>query len=194
MKNWSAVFRVKVTVKVTHFHWMFVSPVFTVKTNVVVFMCYYNKQTICKQNGHNWHSHLWCLGTQLWIFCCTGREAFFVSFIFISSLAVNQPTWPQSLFFLLCLPKPLVAVTKHVLLTDILSDANMNRILARLVTLIPMLCTISSIVLCLKFGGVWETLWIFKLWWIHKINSPTVGNGIRALSLEIQAANFAKLP
>ena len=79
--------------------------------------------------------------------------------------------------------------------------ANRSGILARfvLVALFPQLFTTSGDVLCSKCGGVWETLWIFKVVrWTHKkcmqINkSPTVSNGIRASSFEIWTANLAKL-
>ena len=68
----------------------------------------------------------------------------------------------------------------------------------RLVSLFPLLFTTSGDVLCLKFGGVWETLWIFKVaTWTRnrctKINtSPTVSNGVRASSFEIWTANLAQ--
>ena len=74
-----------------------------------------------------------------------------------------------------------------------------NRILARLVALLLLLFTTSSDVLCLKLGGVWETLWIFKVArWTHnrcmKINkSPTVSNATGALSFMIWTANLAQL-
>ena len=63
--------------------------------------------------------------------------------------------------------------------TSISAYANRNRILARLVASFPLLFTTSSNVFCSKFGGVCETLWIFKfVRWTHdrctKINkSPT---------------------
>ena len=37
-----------------------------------------------------------------------------------------------------------------------------NRILMKLVALFPLLFAASGDVLCSKFGGVWETLWIFS--------------------------------
>ena len=71
----------------------------------------------------------------------------------------------------------------------------------RLIASFPLLFTTSSDVLCSKFGGVWETLWIFKVArWTHnrctKINKSltvTVSNGIRASSFEIWTANLAQL-
>ena len=54
-------------------------------------------------------------------------------------------------------------------------------------------------VVCLKFGEVWETPWIFKVarWMCDrwpKINkSPTVSNGIGASFFEIWTANLAQL-
>ena len=68
----------------------------------------------------------------------------------------------------------------------------------RLVALFPLLFTTSSDVLCLNFGGVWETLWIFKgARWTHyrctKINkSPTVSSVIRASSFDIWTAKLAQ--
>ena len=68
----------------------------------------------------------------------------------------------------------------------------------RLAASFPLWCTTSIDVFCLNFGGVWETLWIFKVVrWTHdrciKINkSPTVSNGIRASSFEIWTANLAQ--
>ena len=62
----------------------------------------------------------------------------------------------------------------------------------------PQQFTTSGDVLCLKFGGVWETLWIFKAaTWTRnrctKINkSPTVSNGVRASSFEIWTANLVQ--
>ena len=82
--------------------------------------------------------------------------------------------------------------------TGIPAYANRNRILARIVALFPLLLTTSGNVLCSKFSGVWEMLWIFKdAGWIRdrctKINkSPTVSNGIRASSFEIWTANLAQ--
>ena len=82
--------------------------------------------------------------------------------------------------------------------TSISAYANRNGTLMRLVASFPLLFTTSGDVLCLKFGGVWETLWIFKVVrWTRskymKINkSPTVSSGVRASSLEIQTGNFAK--
>ena len=75
--------------------------------------------------------------------------------------------------------------------------ANRDGILARLVTSFPLLFTISGDVLCLKFGGVWEMLWIFKVArWTHdrctKINeNPTVSSCIRVSSFVIWTANLA---
>ena len=68
----------------------------------------------------------------------------------------------------------------------------------RLVASFPLLFTTSGDVLCSKFGGVWETLWIFKVARLThdrctKINkSPTVSNGVRASSFEIWTANLAQ--
>ena len=62
----------------------------------------------------------------------------------------------------------------------------------------PLLFTTSSDVLCPKFGGVWETLWIFKVvrWtrdgWTKINKSPAVISGVRALSFEIWTANLAQ--
>ena len=59
--------------------------------------------------------------------------------------------------------------------------------------------TTSGNVLCLKFSGVWETLWIFKVvrWTCDrwpKINKiPAVSNGVGASSFEIWTANLARL-
>ena len=67
----------------------------------------------------------------------------------------------------------------------------------RLVALFPLLFTASGNVLCSKFGGVWETLWIFKVArWTQdrstKMNkSPTVCNGVEASSFEVWTANLA---
>ena len=75
--------------------------------------------------------------------------------------------------------------------------ANRDGILARLVTSFPLLFTISGDVLCLKFGGVWEMLWIFKVarWthdWCTKINkSPTVSSSVRSSSFDILSAKLA---
>ena len=69
----------------------------------------------------------------------------------------------------------------------------------RLVALLLLLFTTSSDVVCLKFGGVWEMLWIYKVarWTCDrctKINkSPTVSKGIGASSFEIQTPNLAQL-
>ena len=69
----------------------------------------------------------------------------------------------------------------------------------RLVASFPLLFTTSSDVVCLKFGGVWETLWIFKVarWTCDRcteINkSPTVSIGVRASSFEIWTANLVQL-
>ena len=82
--------------------------------------------------------------------------------------------------------------------TSISAYANRNGILVRPVASLPLLFTISGNVLCSKFGGVWETLWIFKAArWTHErcpeINkSPTVSSGIRASSSEIWTANLAQ--
>ena len=79
-----------------------------------------------------------------------------------------------------------------------LVDVYANCITGLLVALVPLLCTTSSNVLCLKFGGVLETLWIFKVArWTHdgctKINKiATVSNGIGASSFEIWTANLAQ--
>ena len=67
-----------------------------------------------------------------------------------------------------------------------------------LVALFPLLFTISGNVFCSKFGGVWETLWIFKVArWTHdrciKINkSPTVSNNVGASAAEIWTAILAQ--
>ena len=82
--------------------------------------------------------------------------------------------------------------------TSIPAYANRNGILARLIALFLLLFTTSGNVLCLEFGGVWETLWIFKVVrWTHdtatKINkSPTVSNGVGASSFLIWTANLAQ--
>ena len=61
------------------------------------------------------------------------------------------------------------------------------------------LFTTSGDVLCLKFGWVWETLWIFKVarWTCDrcmKINkSPTVSNGVGASAFKIWTVNLAQL-
>ena len=84
--------------------------------------------------------------------------------------------------------------------TSILAYANRNRILVRLVASFPLLFTTSDDVLCSKFSGVWEMLWIFKVArWTHnrctKINkSPTVSNGIGASSFEIWTGDCSHLP
>ena len=60
------------------------------------------------------------------------------------------------------------------------------------------LFTTSGDVLCLKFGWVWETLWIFKVarWTCDrcmKINkSPTVSNGVGASAFKIWTVNLAQ--
>ena len=82
--------------------------------------------------------------------------------------------------------------------TSITAYANRNGILERLVALFLLLFTTSSDVVCLKFGGVWEMLWIYKVarWTCDrctKINkSPTVSNGVGASSFEIWTANLAQ--
>ena len=76
--------------------------------------------------------------------------------------------------------------------------ANRHGILARLVASFLLWCTTSASVRCSKFGGIWETLWIFKVTrWTHdrcmKINkSPTVSSSIRASSFAIWTANLAQ--
>ena len=76
--------------------------------------------------------------------------------------------------------------------TSISAYANRNGILARLVALFLLLFTTSGDVLCLKFGGVFETLWIFKVArWAHerctKINKRhTVSNGVEASSWDLK--------
>ena len=83
--------------------------------------------------------------------------------------------------------------------TSISAYANRNGILTRLVASFPLLFTTSSSVFCLKFGGVWEMLWIFKVarWtrdWCTKINkSPTVSNSVRTSFFEIWTANLVQL-
>ena len=87
-----------------------------------------------------------------------------------------------TLFSYCATPDQLVAAGSHTLCTGIPAYANRNRILMRLIALFPLLCTTSGNVL---FGGVWETLWIFKVArWKHdrgtKINkSPNGSNGVR---------------
>ena len=82
--------------------------------------------------------------------------------------------------------------------TSISAYANRNGILARLVASFPLLFTTSGDVVCLKFGKVWEMLWIFKVArWMHdrwpEINkSPTFSNGIGASSFDIWTANLAQ--
>ena len=83
--------------------------------------------------------------------------------------------------------------------TGIPAYANRNEILTRLVASFPLLFITSSNILCSKFSGVWEKLWIFKVArWTHdrctKINkSPTVSSGVGASSFEIWTANLAQL-
>ena len=95
--------------------------------------------------------------------------------------------------------------------TSILPYANRDRILARLVALFLLLSTTSGDILWLKFGGVWETLWIFKvviwphdrwrwnfiLWDLNcKFGSVSYcghQQTHRASSLEIQTGNFCKV-
>ena len=85
-----------------------------------------------------------------------------------------------------------------MLQTGIPSFANRNVILLRLVASFPLSFTISADVLCLKFGGVWEMLWIFKVarWthdWCIKINkSPTVSGSVGSSSFDILSANLAR--
>ena len=77
--------------------------------------------------------------------------------------------------------------------------ANRNRILEKLVASFHRLFTTSSDVLCSKFGGVWETLWVFKAArCTHdrcmKINkSPTVSYGVGTSFFKIWTANLAQL-
>ena len=97
-------------------------------------------------------------------------------------------------------PDRLVAAGLQTIHTSIPVYANRNGILARLVAWFPVLFTTYGDVLCSKFGGVWETLWIFKgVRWTHdrymKINkSPTDSdsNGVGASSFEIWTANLAQ--
>ena len=57
----------------------------------------------------------------------------------------------------------------------------------------PLLFTTSGDVVCSKFGEVWGTLWIFRVARWTKINkSPTVSNGVGALSFKIWTANLAQ--
>ena len=94
----------------------------------------------------------------------------------------------------------LVAAGLQTIHTSIPVYANRNGILARLVAWFPVLFTTYGDVLCSKFGGVWETLWIFKgVRWTHdrymKINkSPTDSdsNAVGASSFEIWTANLAQ--
>ena len=82
--------------------------------------------------------------------------------------------------------------------TSISAYANKNGIFVRLVASFRLLSTTSSNVVCLKFGKVWETLWIFKVarWtcdrWPKINKSPTVSNGIRASAFEIWTADLAQ--
>ena len=68
----------------------------------------------------------------------------------------------------------------------------------RFVASFQLLFTTSGDVVCLKFGEVWETLWIFKVarWTrnrCRKINkSSTVSNGLGASLFEIWTANLAQ--
>ena len=101
-------------------------------------------------------------------------------------------------FFSYCAtPDCPLAAGKQMLHTGIPSFANRNVILMRLVASFPLLFTISGDVLCLKFGGVWEMLWIFKVarWthdWCTKINkSPTVSSSVRSSSFDILSAKLA---
>ena len=61
----------------------------------------------------------------------------------------------------------------------------------------PLLFTTSGDVVCLKFGEVWETLWIFKVarWtrdrWLKINKSPTFSNGVGASSFDIWTANLS---
>ena len=82
--------------------------------------------------------------------------------------------------------------------TSISAYANRNGILARLVASFLLSFTTSGDVVCLKFGEVWETLWIFKVvkWtrnrWPKINKSPTVSNDVGASSFEIWTANLAQ--
>ena len=97
--------------------------------------------------------------------------------------------WPQTA------QKQLVSKCFHML-TGIPGYANRSGILMRFVASFPQLFTTSGDTICLKFGEVWETLWIFKFArWTHdrcpKINkSPTVSNGVRASSFENWTSNL----
>ena len=72
-------------------------------------------------------------------------------------------------------------------------------VLYTVVASFSLLFSTSGDVFCSKFGGVWETLWIFKVArWTHdrctKINkSPTVSNGVGASSFEIWTAKFGSV-
>ena len=100
--------------------------------------------------------------------------------------------WPQTA------RKQLVSKCFHMH-TGIPAYANRSGILMRLVASFPQSFTTSGDAICLKFGGVWEMLWIFKVGrWTHnrcmKINkSPTVSNGVGASSFEIWTPNLAQL-
>ena len=100
--------------------------------------------------------------------------------------------WPQTA------QKQLVSKCFHMH-TGIPGYANRSGILMRFVASFPQLFTASGDTICLKFGGVWEMLWIFKVGrWTHnrcmKINkSTTVSNGVGASSFEIWTANLAQL-
>ena len=96
------------------------------------------------------------------------------------------------LFFSYCAtPDCPVAASNHMHHAGIPTYADRTRILAKLVASFLLLSIISSDVLCLTFGWVWQMLWIFKVArWTHnrrmKINKyPTASNGVRASSFEI---------
>ena len=103
----------------------------------------------------------------------------------------------------LCPRPPVTACSLFLLrkprLPGIPAYANSNGILTRLVTSFLLLFTTSSDVLCSKFSGVSEMLWIFKVVrWTHdrctKINkTPPVSNGIGASSFRIWIVNLAQL-
>ena len=101
-------------------------------------------------------------------------------------------------FFSNCVTRDrLVVAIKQMLHAGIPAYANRNGILVRLVASFLLLCTTTGDVLLLKFCGVWETMWIFKVVrWTHnrcKKIKALVSNGIRASSFEIWTANLDQL-
>ena len=131
---------------------------------------------------------LWCTCTDLW----TKLDPRLTHF------APDRPSPPALLPYHATLDRP-VAAGQQSIHSSILAYANRNRVLARLAASLPLLFTTSTNVLCSKFSGIWETLWIFKVasWTCDrctKINkSPTVSSGVRASSFEIWTANLVLL-